>query len=179
MGDTVNAIERCCANIERTERELFQPRPCPDGLVFHADDLPHRPLSPSLFPSKCPLPFTQFQVSTQVLTLVLPTSWVQYSQHALTQHASTSPSSTLLLTRVCPRSIFTPLPSGPTFSAAAVYQVCCRRHGCRGKPFFFLEMPRHQSMLLAGFQCQHRRVRALIDVMKGRLMREPYSQHGE
>ena len=106
-----------------------------------------------------PPPFTQFQVfSTQVLAFVLPTCWVKHSQHA-----STSPSSTLLLTRVCPPSIPTLLASGPTLSAAAVYQLCCR-----GKRFHFVGLHRHQStMLLAGLHCQHRRVRSSIDVMKG------------
>ena len=26
--DTVDAVDRCCANVERAERELLQPRPC-------------------------------------------------------------------------------------------------------------------------------------------------------
>ena len=68
MPDTVNAVDRCCANVERVERELLQLRPRPGGLVFLAGGLPLRPLPPSLFPSKCPPPFIQFQVfSTQVL----------------------------------------------------------------------------------------------------------------
>ena len=77
--------------------------------MIHAGGLPHRPLPPSLFPSKCPPPFAQFQVSTQVLAFVHPTRWVQHSHHA-----STSPSSTLLRTRLCPPSIPTLLAPGPT-----------------------------------------------------------------
>ena len=101
MPDTVNDVDRCYANVERAERELLQPRPRPGGFVFLAGGLPLRPLPPSLLPNKCPLPFTQFQgFPTQVLTFVLPTCWVRHSHHA-----STSPSSTLLLTRVCPPSI--------------------------------------------------------------------------
>ena len=46
----------------------FEPRPRPGGLVFLADGFPLRPLPLSLFSSKCPSPFTQFQVfPTQVL----------------------------------------------------------------------------------------------------------------
>ena len=63
VADTVDAVNRCCANIERAERELLQPRPRPGGLVFLAGALPLRPLSPSLFSSKCPSPFSKFQVS--------------------------------------------------------------------------------------------------------------------
>ena len=81
-----DAVDRCCANVERTERELLQPRPRPGGLVFLAGGLPLRPLPLSLFSSKCPSPFTQFQVfSTQVLAFVLSTCWMQ-SHHALTSH---------------------------------------------------------------------------------------------
>ena len=112
MPDTVNAVDRCCcANVERAERELLQPRPRPCGLVFLGGGLALRPFPPSPFPSKCPSPFTQFQVfCTQFIAFVLPTCWVQHSHHA-----SISPSSTLLLTRVCPPSIL-PLPaSSPTF----------------------------------------------------------------
>ena len=160
MADTVDAVDRCCANVERTERELLQPRPRPGGLVFLADGLPLRPLPPSLFTSKYPPRFTQFRVlPTQVLAFVLPTCWVRHSHHT-----STSPSSPLLLTRVCPSSI-PPLPaSGPTFSAVAVSQLYYRRHGCRGKRFRFVGGHHRQSMLLAGLHCQHRRVLASIDV---------------
>ena len=118
VADTVSTVDRCCANDERAERELIQPRPRPGGLLFLANGLPLRPLLPSLFPSKCSPSFTQSQMfSTQVLAFVLPTCWVQHSQHA-----STSPSSTRLVTCVCPPSMATLLASGPTFSAAAVYQ---------------------------------------------------------
>ena len=114
VADTVNAVDRCCAYVERAERELVQPIPRSGGLIFHAGGLPRRPLPLSLFPSKCPPPFAQFQVfSIQVLAFVLPTCWVRHSHHA-----STSPSSTVLLTRVCPPSIPTLLATGPTFSAA-------------------------------------------------------------
>ena len=123
--------------------------------------LPLLPLPPSLFSSKCPSPFTQFLVfSTQVLAFVLPTCWVRQSHRA-----STSPSSTLLLTHVCPPSIPPLLASGPMFSAAAVSQLCYRRHGCRGKQFRFVAVHHNQSMLLASLHRQHRRVLASIDVM--------------
>ena len=162
VADIVDAVDRCCANVERAERELLQPRPRPGGLVFLAGELPLRPLPPSLFSSKYPSPFTQFQMfSTQVLAFVLPTCRVRHSHHA-----STSPSSTLLLTRVCPPSILPLLASDPTFSAAAVFQLCYPRHGCRGKQFRFVGVHHRQSMLLAGLHCQHRRVLASIDVMK-------------
>ena len=91
---------RCCANVEHSERELLQPRPRPGGLVFHAGGLPLRPLPPPSFSSKCPPHFTQFHAQvfyTQVHAFVLPTCWVRHSYHALT-----SPSLTLLLTRVFP-----------------------------------------------------------------------------
>ena len=52
-------------------------------------------LSLSLFPSECPPPFAQFQVSTQVLALILSTCWAQHFRHALTSSLST-----LLRTRV-------------------------------------------------------------------------------
>ena len=58
------------------------------------------PAPPSLFSSKCPSPFAQKFLQafpTQVLAFLLPTCWVR-----LSHHASTSPSSTLSLTRVCP-----------------------------------------------------------------------------
>ena len=49
MADTVNAVNRCCANVKRAESELVQPRPPPDGLVLRAGGLPLRPLPTSLF----------------------------------------------------------------------------------------------------------------------------------
>ena len=162
VADTVDAVDRCCAKVELAERELLQPRPRPGGLVFLADGLSLRPLLPSLFSSKCPSPFTQFQVfPTQVLDFLLPACWVRQSHHA-----STCPSSTLLRTRYCPPSIPPLLASGQTFSAAAVSQLRYRRQGCRGKRFRFVEVHHHQSMLLAGLHCQHRRVLASFDVMK-------------
>ena len=92
--------------------QLLQPTPRPGGPVSLAGGFSLRPLPPSLFPSKYPPPFTQFQVfSTQVLAFVLPMCWVWHSHHA-----STSPSSTLLLTRVRPPSISPLLASGPTLS---------------------------------------------------------------
>ena len=66
---------------------------------------------------------------SRVLDLILPMCWVQHSQYA-----STSLSSTLLLTRVCPPNISALLASGPTFSAAAVYQ----RTVAAGNDFTFL-----------------------------------------
>ena len=159
---TLNAVDSCCANVERVKRELLQWRPRPGGLVCLAGGLPLCPFPPSLFLSKCPPPFTQFQVfSTQVLAFVLSTCWVWHSHHA-----STSPSSTLVLTRVCPPSVPPLLTAGPTFSAAAMPQLFYRRHGCRGKRFRFVGVHHHQSMMLAGLHCQHRRVLASIDVMK-------------
>ena len=131
VPDTVNPVGRCCANVERAERQLLQPRPRPGGLVFLTGGLPLRPLPPPLFPSKCPPPLTQSQMfSTQIIAFVLPTPWEGHSHHA-----STFPSSTLVLTRVCPPSIPPLLVSVPTFSAAAVSQLCYRRHRCRGKRF--------------------------------------------
>ena len=71
MADTVNAVDCCCAGVERAERELLQPRPRPGGLVFLAGGLPLRPLPPRLFSSKYPSPFTKFQV----LCLGVPGGW--------------------------------------------------------------------------------------------------------
>ena len=130
--------------------------------MFLAGGLPLRLLPPSLFPSKCPPPFTQFQVfSAQVFAFLLSTCWVQNSQHA-----SPSPLSTLLYTLMCPPSIPPFLASGPTYSAGTVSQPCYRKHGCRGKLFCFVGVHHRQSMLLAGLHCQHRRVLASIDFMK-------------
>ena len=61
-----------------------------------------------------------------------------------------SPSSTLLLTRVCPPSILPLLASSPTFSATAVFQLCYRRHGYRRNRFLFAGVHHRQSMMLAG-----------------------------
>ena len=162
MVDTVNAVDRFCAKAERAEREFLQPRPRPGGLVFLAGGFSLRPLPPSFFPGKYPPPFTQFQVfSTQIIAFVLPTCWVRHSNHA-----STSPSSTLLLTHVCLPRIPPLLASVPTFSAGAMSQLRHRRHGCRGKRFRFVGVHHRQSMLLTGLHCLHRRVLASIDVMK-------------
>ena len=57
VADIVSAVDRCCANGERVERDLVQPRSRPGGLVFCAGDLPLRPLPLSLFSSNCPPPF--------------------------------------------------------------------------------------------------------------------------
>ena len=147
VADTVDIVNRCCANVERAERELLHPRPRPGGLVFLAGGLPLHPLPPSLFSSECPSPFTQFQVfPTQVFAFLLPTCWVRQSHHASTS------SSTLLLTCVRTPSIPPLLASGTTFSAVAVSQLCYRTHGCRGKRFRFVVGVHHrQSMLLAGY----------------------------
>ena len=40
VADAVDAFDSCCADIKSAERELFQPRPCPGGLVLHAGGLP-------------------------------------------------------------------------------------------------------------------------------------------
>ena len=74
VPDTVDAVDRCCANVERAERELLQPRPRPGGLVFLADGLPFRPLPPSLFSSKCPSPFAQFLQVFPTQVYCLPSS---------------------------------------------------------------------------------------------------------
>ena len=49
VAGTVNAVDRSCANIERAERELVQPRPRPVGFVFNVGGLPPFPLPPSFF----------------------------------------------------------------------------------------------------------------------------------
>ena len=163
VANTVNAVNRCCANVERAERELVQPKPRPGGLVFHAVGLPLRSLPPSFSPRKCPPPFTQIHVqmfSTLVLAFVLPTCQVRHSHHA-----STSLLSTLLLTRVCPPSIPLLLASGPTFSATAVSQLCYHRHGCRRKRFHFFGVHHRQSVLFAGLYRQHQQVPTSIDIV--------------
>ena len=40
VADTVSAFYSCCANVERAERELIQPRPRPGGLVVRGGGLP-------------------------------------------------------------------------------------------------------------------------------------------
>ena len=114
------------------------PSACFPRRLFRANALR---ISPS---SRCFLP-------SQVLAFVLPTCWVRHSHHA-----STSPSSTLLLTRVCPPSIPPLLASGPTCSAAAVSQLCYR-HDCRGKRFRSVGVHHRQSVLLAGLHCEFSR----------------------
>ena len=47
--DAVDAFDSCCADIKSAEREFFQPRPCPGGLVLHAGGRPHRPLPRRFF----------------------------------------------------------------------------------------------------------------------------------
>ena len=111
-------VDSCCANTERAEHELVQPRPHPGSLMFHPGGLSHHLLLASIFSSECRPPFAQFLVSTQVVGLVLPTWWVQHSHNGLN-----SPLSTLLLTRVWPPNISTLLASGPTFSAVVVCQA--------------------------------------------------------
>ena len=128
MADTVNAVDRCCANVERAKRELLQPRPRPGGLVFLAGGLPLRSLP------KCPPPFTQFQVfSTQVIAFVLPTCWVRHSLPRL--------DFSIVDTFAYSRGPFNHSSSphfGLTFSAAVVSQLCYRRHGCHEKRFRFV-----------------------------------------
>ena len=66
VTDTLNnAVNHCCTNVERTERELVQPRSRPGGLVFHAGVFSRRPLPipPSLFSGKCPPPFAYFNTT--------------------------------------------------------------------------------------------------------------------
>ena len=105
MADTIDAVDRCCANVERTERELLQPRPRPGGLVFLAGGLPLPPLSPSLFPSKYPPLFTQFRVlPTQVIAFVLPTCWVRPS--ASSESSSSSFSGQVILAQFAPPGKF-------------------------------------------------------------------------
>ena len=49
MPDIVNAVDRCCTNVERAERELLQPRPRSGGLVFLAGGFPLRPFPRRFF----------------------------------------------------------------------------------------------------------------------------------
>ena len=49
VPNTIDAVDRCCANVERTERKLLQPRPRPDGLVYLVDGLPLRRFPHRLF----------------------------------------------------------------------------------------------------------------------------------
>ena len=51
VADIVSAVDRCCRNVERAERELLQPRPRLGGFVFHAGGLLLCLLPPSRFPS--------------------------------------------------------------------------------------------------------------------------------
>ena len=114
VADTIDAVDRCCAIVKRAERKLLQPRPRPGGLVFLAGGLPLRPLPLSLFLSKCPSPFHS------IPGVSYPGSCLRFSDvlgAAISPTTrSTSPSLTLLLTRVCPPSIPPLLASGPTFS---------------------------------------------------------------
>ena len=74
-------------NVSSSSRDLGLAALCFLRAAFFSARFPRR------FFRANPPPFTQFQVfSTQVLAFVLPTCWVKHSQHA-----STSPSSTLCL----------------------------------------------------------------------------------
>ena len=75
---------------------------------------------------------------------------VQHSHNALN-----SPSSNILLTRVCCQSIPTIFASGTPF--LVVFRPCCRRHSGRERRFQSVGVHHHRSMLLADLHCQHRR----------------------
>ena len=68
VADTLTAVNRCCANVERAECELVQPRPRPGGLVFHAGSLPHRPRPPSFFRANT----LRYSLSSRCLPMFLP-----------------------------------------------------------------------------------------------------------
>ena len=100
MADTVNVVDRCCANVERAERELVQPRPRPGGLVIYAGAFFTACFSrrsvPCFSPGICP-----------------------FFRHS----GCSTPNTTILPTRVYPLSILTLLALGPTFSVAVVCMV--------------------------------------------------------
>ena len=58
VPDTVNAVDSCCANVQRAKRELLQRRRRPGGLVFLRDDF---------FSARFPRRF--FRVNTPRLSL--------------------------------------------------------------------------------------------------------------
>ena len=55
-ADAVDLFDSCCVDIKSAERELFQPSPCPGGLMLHAGGLPRHLLPRSLFPRKFIIP---------------------------------------------------------------------------------------------------------------------------
>ena len=57
VADTVNAIDRCCANVKRAEGEVVQPRPRPGGVVLTVGGLPLRRLLPHFFSEQIPSTF--------------------------------------------------------------------------------------------------------------------------
>ena len=165
VPDTVSAVDSCCTNVERAERELFQPRPRPGGLVFITGGLPLRPLPPSLFPNKRPPPFTQFQVFSTQSGSCLRSSDVLGA--ALPPRLDFSIVDTFAYSRVPSEHSSSPRFGSHVFHGGDVpTNICYRRHDCRGKRFRFVGVHHRQSMLLAGLHCQHRRVLASIDVMK-------------
>ena len=127
-------LDRCCSNIERTERELVQPKPCPGGLVFHAGGLHLRP-----FPRRS---------SKQMLSVFHSVPGVIYSDSclrspdelsaALPKRLDFSIVDTFAYSRVPSERLCSPLFGSHVFCGGGV-----PRHGCRGKRFRFSEKYEH------------------------------------
>ena len=128
VENIVSAVDRCCVNVERAERDLVQPRPRPGGLVFLSGGLS---LRPSLFPSKCPPPFTQLSFFRRVGCCTPNMPRLLHHRHffLLACALRVSLISSFRVPRF-PRRRFT------NFA-----------HGCRGKRFRFVGLHHHQSML--------------------------------
>ena len=142
VADTVDAVDRCCANVERAERELVQPRPRPGGLVFHADGLPRRPLPPSLFPSKCP----PLSLSSRCfLPRFLPWLFPDVLGAALPQRLDFSIVDTFAYSRVTSEHFYSPRFGSRVFRGGGE-----PTHRCRGKQFHFVEVHHHQSVDAVG-----------------------------
>ena len=109
-------------NVSSSSRDLALAALCFMRAAFLSARFPRRffranALCLSLnYMSRCYLP--------RFLPSFFPTCWVRHSHHA-----STSPSSTLLLTRACPPSIPPLLASGHTFAAAAAASQLCYTAG--------------------------------------------------
>ena len=150
VADTVNAIDSCCTNVEHAERELVQPRP--------QGGLPHLSLPPLVLPSKCPLPFVQFQVSTPSGSCLGSSDvWGV----ALPPRLDFSTVDTFSYMRVISEYISSLCLGFHVFRGGGIPTW----HGCRGKRFRFVGMHHHQSILLVGLYYLHRRVLMLIDFM--------------
>ena len=172
---TFYGIDRCCANAERAKHKLLQPRPCPGGLVFHAGGLPLRPLRPPFY-------------SEQILSAFHSVPGVFYSRSCLRSSDLLSEAfptcldfsivDTFAHSRVPSEHPYSPRFGSHFFRDGDAPTLL--PHGCRGKRVRFVELHHHQSTLLAGLHCQHRRVLASIDAMKGhQFMRELFRQHAE